>query len=133
MLVTLDADFTAPVFTAAPDREVTVLIKANTVFNLKFTVEDNREIDYVTVNVDGVQGFPLRIEGEGKNKVEFAQALSLPGTPAEYKMTITAYDVPAQEAEVRSSKVESTLSVSELPDFSVLYLADVETDRKSVV
>ena len=77
MLVTLDADFTAPVFTAAPDREVTVLIKANTVFNLKFTVEDNREIDYVTVNVDGVQGFPIRIEGEGKNKVEFAQALSL--------------------------------------------------------
>ncbi len=127
VLVTLDADFTAPVFTAAPDREVTVLIKANTVFNLKFTVEDNREIDYVTVNVDGVQGFPIRIEGEGKNKVEFAQALSLPGTPAEYKMTITAYDVPAQEDEVRSSKVESTLSVSELPDFSVLYLADVET------
>ena len=127
VLVTLDADFTAPVFTAAPDREVTVLIKANTVFNLKFTVEDNREIDYVTVNVDGVQGFPIRVEGEGKNKVEFAQALSLPGTPAEYKMTITAYDVPAQEDEVRSSKVESTLSVSELPDFSVLYLADVET------
>jgi hypothetical protein len=51
LLVTLDGDFSAPVFTAAPDNEITVLIKENTLFNLKFTATDNRAIDYIEVDV----------------------------------------------------------------------------------
>ena len=44
--VTLDADWSAPYFTVSPDEEVIVLIKQNTVFNLKFGVADNRVVDW---------------------------------------------------------------------------------------
>lgn len=127
VLVTLDGDFTAPVFTAAPDREMTVLIKANTVFKLNFTVEDNVALDYVTVDVKGVAGYPVRIEANGQKKIEYANSLSLPSSAAQYELKIEAYDKAAQDGEVRSTVIESVLNVSELPDFDVLYLADVET------
>ena len=127
VLVTLDGDFAAPVFTAAPDKEITVLIKAQTLFNLKFSVEDNRVIDYVEVNVEGVNGFPIRVDGEGKNKLDFARKLTLPSDKASYNVTITAYDKAAQENEVRSTSVSSIVNVSELPDFEKMYLADVAT------
>lgn len=127
VLVTMDGDFTAPVFTAAPDKEITVLIKAQTMFNLKFTVTDNRAIDYVTVDVAGVEGFPLRIEGNGRSEVGFSQKLPLPGEAGTYNVAITAYDKAAQEGEVRSTSITSTVKVSELPDFEKMYLADVAT------
>ncbi len=127
VLVTLDGDYSAPLFTASPDAEITVLIKENTVFNLKFTATDNRGIDYVLVEVDGVDGFPVRIEGEGKKEIEYAQKLPLPGREAAYDLTITAYDLPAQDGEVRTSEVKSSIVVSELPDFRNMYLADVAT------
>ncbi len=127
ILVTLDGDFVAPSFSAAPDKEMTVLLKANTVFNLNFTVDDNMGIDYVTVNVEGVDGFPVRIEGNGNKTVTYTNKLSLPSEAQTYNLVVEAFDLPAQEGEVRSSKVESTLSVSELPDFNVIYLCDVET------
>jgi len=125
--VATDADFAAPTFTAAPDAEITVLIKDPTLFNLKFTVEDNREIDHITVDVVGVQGYPITVNGEGKNKVEYADKLQLPSTPATYKVKIEAFDKAAQNDEVRSTVVESTVKVSELPDFKKMYLADVKT------
>lgn len=128
--VTLDGDFTAPVFTAAPDKEITVLIKQNTTFNLKFTVEDNRAIDHITVNVEGVNGFPITIQGGGEKKVEYSNKLSLPAQEASYQVTITAYDQAAQEEEVRSTEVTSTVNVSELPDFEKMYLADVATSAE---
>ncbi|MDE6197517.1 MAG: hypothetical protein K2F91_06600 [Muribaculaceae bacterium] len=127
VLVTMDGDFSAPVFEAAPDSEITVLIKANTMFNLKFTATDNRAIDYINVDVEGVSGFPVRIEGEGKNRVEYEQKLPLPAAAASYNLTITAYDKAAQDGEVRSTSVTSTIKVSELPDFANMYLADVAT------
>lgn len=104
VLVTLDGDFTAPVFTAAPDKEMTVLMKASPVFNLKFTVEDNHAIDYITVDVEGIDGFPIRIEGEGRNKIEYSNALALPAQLASYNVKIEAFDLPAQENEVRSPR-----------------------------
>lgn len=67
VLVTMDGDFTAPVFITMPDKEVTVLYKENPTFNLSFSVRDNREIDYVTVDVTGVDGFPITIQGNGQN------------------------------------------------------------------
>ncbi len=125
--VATDADFSAPEFTASPDQEITVLIKDKTYFNLRFTVQDNRVIDYITVDVDGVAGYPIRIDGEGKNKIEYANKLLLPSSEAEYKVVICAYDKAAQNDEVRSTTVESKVKVSELPDFEKMYLADVAT------
>ncbi|MDE5684893.1 MAG: hypothetical protein K2I39_11880, partial [Muribaculaceae bacterium] len=127
VLVTLDADFSAPVFETSPDKEVTVLFKEDPTFNLSFSVRDNREIDYVTVDVEGVEGFPITIDGNGNNRVEFAQRLTLPTAIADYNVTITAADKAAQEGEVRTTVVNSVIKVSELPDWNVLYLADVAT------
>jgi len=127
VLVTFDADFDPPVFTQAPDKEVTVLIKDQTLFNLKFTVEDNRNIDYVEVDLEGVEGYPMRIEGNGEPRVVYAQKLELPSLEKEYKLTITAKDLPAQDNEVRTTVVESNIKVQVLPDFDRVYLADVET------
>ncbi len=127
VLVTFDADFDPPVFTQAPDKQVTVLIKNQTLFNLKFTVEDNRNIDYVEVDLEGVEGYPMRIEGNGDTRVVYAQKLELPSVEKEYKLTITAKDFPAQDNEVRTTVVESNIKVQVLPDFDRVYLADVET------
>jgi hypothetical protein len=127
LLVTLDGDFTAPVFTAAPDNAITVLIKENTLFNLKFTAQDNRAIDRIEVDVEGVEGFPMVIEGNGQGKVEFSQKLALPAEEATYNVTLTAFDEPAQNDEVRSTSITSVVTVSELPDFEKMYLADVST------
>lgn len=127
LLVTLDGDFSAPFFSAAPDKEITVLIKEKTAFNLKFTAEDNKAIDYVLVDVAGVDGFPIKIEGNSQNKLDFARKLELPGKEATYNVSITAYDKAAQDGEIRSSSINSTVKVSELPDFERVYLADVAT------
>ncbi len=125
--VTLDADHTAPVFTAAPDKEITVLIKPTTNFNLKFTVTDNIGLDYIIVNIDGIDGFPMRIEGEGKKTLEFSQPLAVPSEEAQYNVTIEAFDLAAQNDEVRSTLITSVVNVSPLPDFDKMYLADVAT------
>jgi hypothetical protein len=127
LLVTLDGDFSAPVFTAAPDNEITVLIKEQTLFNLKFTATDNRAIDYIEVDVEGVDGFPMTIQGNGQKTVEFSQKLALPSEEATYNVTLTAFDQPAQDDEVRSTSISSVVTVSELPDFEKMYLADVST------
>lgn len=126
VLVTLDADYTPPIFTASPDKDITVLIKEQTLFNLKFTIEDNRGVDYVTVDLPGVEGFPMRIEAGGEKKFEFAQKLPLPSKTAVLQCTLTAYDKPAQNDEVRSASISSRVTVSQLPDFEKVYLADVE-------
>lgn len=127
ILVTFDADFQAPVFLQSPDTEVTVLIKEQTLFNLKFTVEDNRNLDFVEVNLEGVDGYPVRIEANGEPKVVYSRKIELPSVPKDYKLTIIACDMPAQDNEVRSVKVESTVKVQYLPDFDRVYLADVNS------
>lgn len=127
VLVTLDGDFTAPFFETSPDTEVTVLFKENPSFNLSFTVRDNREIDYIEIDVEGVAGFPIKIEGKGQNRIEFAQRLQLPTAIADYNVKITAADKPAQEDEVRTTEINSVIKVQELPDWKNLYLADVAT------
>lgn len=127
VLVTLDADFQAPLFLQNPDTEVTVLIKQQTLFNLKFTVEDNRNLDYVLINFEGVDGYPIRIEANGDPKLAYSKKIELPSVEKSYKLTITAFDLPAQDNEVRSTKIESLVKVQTLPDFARVYLADVET------
>lgn len=125
--VTLDGDLTPPVFTAAPDKEITVLIKKETVFDLRFTVTDNRAIDHVVVDVEGVEGFPLSFDCGGQRIVEFSRRLIMPSQAAQYRVTITAFDAPAQNGEVRSSVIESLVNVAEMPDFEKMYLADVDS------
>lgn len=134
--VTLDGDFRAPVFTAAPDKEITVILKPSTFFNLQFTVEDNRVVDYVEIDIkdvtageDGAQslaGFPRKVEGNGTGKLEFAEKLSLPNEEAVLLASVTAYDKEANEA-AHSTAITSKINVQPLPDFEKIYLCDVAT------
>lgn len=134
--VTLDGDFTFPIFTQSPDQEVTVLIKATTAFNLQFEVTDNRVVDYVTIDMKDVTrgeelatdvaGFPRRLDGNGTGTFSFAEKLILPSQEGKYKATITAYDKAANE-DAHATTVTSIVNVSELQDFPVIWLCDVET------
>ena len=56
VLVTMDGDFASPTFTIAPDAAVTVLMKSETKFKLSFTVTDDRILDYVIINIPGIDG-----------------------------------------------------------------------------
>lgn len=134
--VTMDGDFTAPVFTAAPDKDITVILKPQTAFNLQFTVQDNRVVDYVTIDIqditagedlpDPVPGFPRTIQGNGTGNFNFSEKIDLPSEEATLVATITAYDKAANE-DAHSTSITSRISVGALPDFEKLYLCDVAT------
>lgn len=121
MLVTLDGDYADPVFTTAPDASVTVLIKAETKFTLRFTVTDNRSIDYITIDIPAID-YTRRVEAAGVKTYEFAEKITLPSQAAAYTMNITAMDRSG-----KSAMATTRISVSELPDFTKMYLADVAT------
>lgn len=123
VLVTMDGDFEAPQFTVSPDNTTTVLIKTETKFNLRFSVSDDQALDYVTVEIPGIDGYsPRRIEVNGQKTFDFSETIALPGTVMDYYMTITAVD-KAEKATV----LTCVLSVSEMPDFEKMYLSDVAT------
>ena len=124
--VTLDGDFSAPVFTVAPDSEVTVLLKSETTYKLSFTVTDDRALDYVLVNIDGVDGYEdLQLDADGATSFSYSEKFTLPSEEATYNVTLTAYD------QVENSTVAtSVIVVSEMPDFTEMYLADVATTEE---
>ncbi|MDE6562301.1 MAG: hypothetical protein K2K75_13035 [Muribaculaceae bacterium] len=135
--VTLDADWSAPYFTTSPDAEVIVLIKEKTSFNLKFSVADNRVVDYVDIDVvditDGeeapkpVEGYPRRVEGNGTGKFDFSEKLTLPSKEATLRATVTAYDREANEA-AHSATFSSLVKVQELQDMEKMWLCDVTNE-----
>jgi hypothetical protein len=123
LLVTMDGDFAPPTFTTAPDKAITVLMKANTKFNLRFALSDNRALDYVTIDIPGVEGYaPRRVDLSGQKTYDFSESVVLPNEAREYTVTLTAVDRSGKE-----TVATSTLSVSEMPDFEKMYLADVTT------
>ncbi len=137
MRVTLDADWSAPYFTTSPDDEVIVLIKEKTTFNLKFSVADNRVVDYVDIDVvdvtEGedspkpVEGFPRRVEGNGTAKLDFSEKLVLPSKEANLRATVTAYDKEANEA-AHSATFSSLVKVQQLQDMEKMWLCDVSNE-----
>lgn len=123
VLITTDGDFENPVFTISPDAYVTVLMKAETKFNLRFSVKDDRALDYVTIEIPGIEGYSLQThQAYGQKTFEFAEKMILPAVIQNYQVTITAVDMVGN-----TSVVNSIISVSELQDFEKMYLADVAT------
>lgn len=126
LLVTMDGDFENPVFTLSPDKNVTVLIKAETKFNLRFSISDDRALDHVMIEIPGIDGFTsLRLEANGEKTFDYAERITLPNIEQEYNVTITAVDKMGKE-----SKISSVIAVSEMPDFEKMYLADVATVKE---
>lgn len=123
VLVTMDGDFENPTFTVVPSSEVTVLIKAETKFKLNFTVSDDRALDYVLVEMPGIEGFEnLKIEANGKTVLEVSEQIVLPSEVQVYNVKLTAVDMKGNQ-----TVNTFVINVSEMPDFPKMYLADVKT------
>jgi hypothetical protein len=120
VLVTMDGDFTPPLFTAAPDATVTVLIKPTTKLNLSFTAVDDKALDYVDISIPEID-YSKRVAAQGTT-VTFREAVVLPSASGTYSLTITAVDKFAH-----TTAKTSVITVSEMPDFEKMYLADVAT------
>ncbi len=121
--VTGDGDFTSPVFAVAPSKELTVLVQ-NPKLKLNCTVTDNKKLSYVQVkcadlNIDD------RIEANGQSEFQVKKVYELPAVKTSYELTVEAYDTFNNMVETTS-----TITVSEMPDFAKMYLADVETARE---
>lgn len=140
--VTLDGDYSAPVFVAAPSAETTVLMQegAETIFELEFTVTDNRGIDYVVASINKYdlatkeigesvdpEHFPMTVKVFGEDTYEYSEAVILPSEAGCYLVRVEAYDMPAQNGEVRSAEATGVVTVLGGVNFSKMYLADVAT------
>ncbi len=119
LTITLDADFFPPTFSVTPSSNLTVLIKEETAFTLRFSVEDNKAIDNIVVSIPEAS-YSNEIDAEETKSFEFAERITLPSTPGTYNLSITATDRAGQ-----STTAKSKITVSELPDFSKMYLTDV--------
>jgi len=123
VLVTMDGDFTNPVFTVSPDAAITVLLKTETRLNVKFTVEDDKALEQVTIDIPEIN-YSREITtftNSGKT-LEFNDPITLPSAVAIYNLTLKAVD----KAGLKTSKT-SVITVSEMPDFPKMYLSDVAT------
>jgi hypothetical protein len=121
-LVNPNGDFDAPALDAAMSDTITVLLRPTTVFNLSFTMSDNKALAYVVVQsndlniYDSITAIP-----DGKSYA-YANSISLEAVNAVYSFRIAAMDK-------MGNAMESLFAakVSGLPDFSVIYLTDFLT------
>jgi hypothetical protein len=123
VLVTMDGDFTNPVFTASPDEAITVLLKTVTRLNVKFTVSDDKALSLVTINIPELSYSKEITEFTNSGKtLEFNDPITLPSALATYNLILKAVDKSGLETDKTS-----VITVSEMPDFPKMYLADVAT------
>lgn len=125
VLITMDGDFENPVFKVAPDAMIAVLLKEGVTpqFTLNLSMSDDRGLDYVTIDIEGLDGFTqLRAEAEGKTAFEYTKEFTMPSDKKDYPITITVYDKKG-----KSAVCNSTISVTDIIDFEKMYLADVAT------
>lgn len=123
VLVTMDGDFENPVFTVRPSSDLIVLIASETGFTLNFTVTDDRALDYVVIDIQGLPEFEnFQIEANGQTTLNVSQRITFPNAEGRYDMTIKAVDAVGNE-----EVVTSIINVSEMQNFPKMYLADVAT------
>lgn len=121
VLITMDGDFTNPVFTIVPDNAITVLLKSTTRLNVKFTVQDDKALDQVIINIPEIDYSRVVKEFSNSGKtLEFNETITLPSTLATYTLSLRAID----KAGLETSR-SSVITVSEMPDFPKMYLTDV--------
>ena len=117
-----DGDFSAPVFASAPSQELTVLVQ-NPKLTLNATVTDNKRLQSIVVDIPGLNvNDSVLISG---TEYHFNKVYDMPKTETSYMMTMRVYDGLGN-----MTATNSVISVSELPDFAKMYLADVETSAE---
>ena len=125
VLITMDGDFENPAFSAAPGGEVTLIMKARTTYSLNVSVSDDQALDYMTVQIPGIEPYdqPVTISCNGAKSYQYADKVTFPNVENSYKLFLTVVD-----KEGKKTTSESTISVtSQVPDYPNLWLADVAT------
>jgi hypothetical protein len=125
VLVTMDGDFVPPVFTALPSDEVTVLIKAKTTLPVKFSVEDDKALAWVSVKIPDFNIEEKVTEFADGRTYDFNRSFEVPSQPGSYVVEVTACDALEQ-----TTSFIATYVVQDLPDWEKMYLADVETSAE---
>ncbi|MDP4208660.1 MAG: hypothetical protein Q8928_07600 [Bacteroidota bacterium] len=120
--VSLDGDFTAPVINSGPDAALTIVVAPKTEnFKASFTVSDNKALSHMIIT----SGSPLNIKDSiplTGTSASVVKNYTLPNTLTNYTFNYTLVDKAGLS--VTSSTV---ITVSEMPDFTKMYLADVKT------
>jgi len=120
--VTMDGDFNNPVFKVAPDDAITVLLKTTTRLNVKFSVDDDKALQNVNIRIPEINYSREVKEFSNSGKtLDFIEQITLPSALATYTLTLTATDKAGLQTERKSM-----ITVSEMPDFPKMYLADVD-------
>lgn len=122
VVVTMDGDFVMPSFTVAPPEEITVLIKDNPAIDIRFSVADNRGLAKVAVAIPELTYNKEVTAFDDPCAYEFCETVTVPAVTAKYSMTVTVIDLEGNTLESTSK-----ISVSDMPDFSKMWLSDVET------
>jgi hypothetical protein len=93
---------------------------------LNFTVTDDRKLDYATIEIPELTGFETRtVSAEGQSSLTFKEVIVFPNVSQVYTINLAAYDAVGNSVTTTCS-----LTVSEMPDFEKMYLADVATDEE---
>lgn len=130
--ISLNGDFSDPVFASVPSGSLAVIVKADdtsTTLPLSLRVTDNRGVDRIeisipdinlkqTVSAGGLQDFSTTVNIEN---ITFT--LPEEGSVT-YEVLLTAYDLSG-----RTVEASFELSLSGLTDFEEMYLADVMNER----
>ncbi len=117
MTITGDGDETSPRFASAPADTVTVLTQ-NPKFTLNTTVTDNKELASIELSIPDLNiSESVAISGR---EYKFTKVYTLPENEGLYPATIKVVDAKGNETETKC-----VISVSEMPDFAKMYLADV--------
>lgn len=115
--VSADGDFTAPAFALAPSSNITVLIQKPQM-NLACTVTDNKGLKYVKVSIPDMN-INDSIPTGNVTEYKLAKSYNFPTDKRDYAMTVTVGDNFGNKA-----TAESTISVTEMPDYKKMYLFD---------
>jgi len=118
--ISADGDFTAPSFTKVPSDTVTVLLQ-NPKLKINLAVEDNKALDYVLIKSEAL-GINDTLYCVNSKSVSFSESYTLPAELAQYDISFAVVDGAGN-----STSSSSTIKVSEMPDFTKMYLADVES------
>lgn len=126
VLVTMDGDFTAPVFKSISNpskTEVNLVLSEGTTLAVKFVATDNKGLEYLEVDIPELDINERVTAGEEVLKeMTFDKTVTFPADKiGTYQMVLRAMDLQGNSEE----KIYSVL-VSRVPDYANMYLVDFE-------
>lgn len=130
VLVTMDGDFENPTFVSgAPDDGglLPVILREGETptLELNIALSDDRGLDYIEVDIEGIDGFPDRKELNAQAEGTYTRTVTFPFDVQEYSYTVAVADT-AGKIVTRAA----TINVTDVMDYEKMYLSDVATEAE---